>query len=819
MNQRIVKNGESLPLMAPSRLNAAVARYQGEPSLPPLDPEGAAARYQGEPSLPLHSRLNRAVARYQGEPSLPPLDAEGAAAPFLTFSEVFGALLRRKWILTGLVAAGAVAGLTIAYSQRPVYQAKALIEIQGVNENFLNRRELDPTSGDGGAMLEPYIQTQVKLLQTARLLGRVADKLDLDTLPEFHPKPGILRQIKERLGLSARGAGEDARQALLAAVARNLTVRLSGETHLVEVAYESTDARTAAAVANTLADEYVAQNLEKRLSATEYTGKWLSGQLQDLKTTLDRSERELEDYVKSHGLLASPDASKTNIEDGRLRQLEAAYQTARESRIDDQSRYEMVAGAPLERLSDAIDSETVRLYQTKLTDLKQKLAEARAVYTPAHYKVREIQVQIDEVQQALEHERQSLVNRLRNQFAASTQREKLLETDLVQATGQVTQETADAVRYNRLKRTVDTYSRLYDGTIEKVKETDLASAVRANNVQVAETAVPPAAPVRPSKPLYGALGTLCGLLLGVVLGLDRDRRNRLVSAPGDCAARLGIPEFGPIPCASLELPFSVKSYVAVPARIAAYGAAEPGAEEDGILRNWLEVVTWRQRGSQLAESYRSTLASLMNSADNNPPRVIVFSSAGAGEGKTTVVTNIAIALAETGRRVLLIDADRRRPRLHEVFRSSNAYGLSEYLTASSAAGLDLKALTQPTVVPGLRILPAGLDRSCSPNLVRNPRMEALLAAARQEFDTVLVDTPPLLALSDARGLGRMADGMALVIRARHTPEHILFTVFERLRQDGIRVLGTILNSWSPDRRFGKAYYEKAGYAAAAYRRD
>jgi len=760
--------------------------------------------------------MNQQLERYQPTHELSRASSEAeTSAPFLTFGEAANALLRRKWTLIALVAAGAVAGSAIAYSQRPVYQAKALIEIQEANENFLNRREIDPTTGDGGVMLEPYIQTQVKLLETNRLLDRVADKLRLETLPEYQPPAGMVARLKERLGLAPRAAAGGRRLSLEAQMARNLMVRLSGETHIVEVAYESGNPQTAAAVANTLADEYVAQNLEKRQQATEYTGKWLTGELQDLKSTLDQAERELEDYVKAHGLLASAEASKTTIEDGRLRQLEASYQAARETRISDQSRYEMVAGAPLDRLPDAIDSETVRQYQTRLTELKQKLAEARAVYTPAHYKVREIQAQVDEVEHALERERQALVNRLKNQFEASGKREKLLEADLNQATSQATEATADAVRYNRLKRAVDTYSRLYDSTIEKIKETDLASAARANNVQVAETAVPPAAPVRPSKPLYAALGTICGLLFGAIMVLHQDRRNRLVSTPGACVARLGIPEFGPIPCASLELPFSVKAQPAVLLR-GAYRAEVP-ADEDGILRNWLEVVAWRQRGSQLAESYRSTLASLMHSADGNPPRVVVFTSADAGEGKTTVVTNLGIALAETGRRVLLIDADRRRPRLHEVFRRRNDRGLSEYLT-ETAKEIDLAALTQSTVVPGLRILTAGQDRSCAPNLVHNRRMEALLAAARREFDTVLVDTPPLLALSDARGVGRMADGMVLVVRAQRTPEHVLFTVFDRLRQDGIRVLGTVLNSWKPARS-GRRYYEAAGYAATAYRRD
>ncbi len=737
-----------------------------------------------------------------------PVVNAGSGEQFFTFAEVAGALWRRKWLLAVLVVCGAAVGLAIAYSQAPVYQAKALIEVQGVNENYLNRREIDPNSAEGGVMLESYIQTQVKLLQTNHLLGRVADKLGLDSLAEFHPKPGLISRLRSRIAGGSRTVSGDPRQELLNTMSQNLTVRLSGETHIVEAVYESANPQTAAAVANTLADEYVAQNLEKRLSATEYTGKWLSGQLQDLRKTLDQAEAELEAYVKTHGVLASTDSSKTTIEDSRLRQLEAAYQTARESRINDQARYEMVSSAPLERLTDAIDNETVRLYQTKLTDLNQKLAEAKAIYQPAHYKVREIQAQADEVQRALEHERQALASRLKNQYQASAKREKLLEADLEQATTEVTQETADAVKYNRLKRAVDTYSRLYDSTIEKVKETDLASAVKANNVEVAEAAVAPILPVRPSKPIYGAVGLICGLLFGSVLALHRDRNHRMVRRPGECGMQLGVPEFGPIPCASLELPFSVKT----PARI----PSDDVVEEDGVLRNWLEVVTWRQRGSQLAESYRSTLVSLMNSVEGGTPRVIVFTSAGAGEGKTTVVTNLAIALAETGRRVLVIDADRRRPRLHEVFRRRNEFGLSEYL--NSTAAFDLKELTQSTAVTGLRVMTAGLDRSCAPNLLHNQRMADLLAAARLEFDAVLVDTPPVLALSDARGLGRMADGIALVVRADRTPEHILVTVLDRLRQDGIRVLGTILNSWKPERRFGRGYYANAGYASAAYRR-
>jgi receptor protein-tyrosine kinase len=243
-----------------------------------------------------------------------------------------------------------------------------------------------------------------------------------------------------------------------------------------------------------------------------------------------------------------------------------------------------------------------------------------------------------------------------------------------------------------------------------------------------------------------------------------------------------------------------------------YGKVENGESgEDDLLRNWLETVTWRQRESALAESYRGTLASLMH-CGGDAPHVIVFTSASASEGKTTTVTNLGIALAESGRKILLIDADRRRPHLHDIFKRPNGWGFSDFLLETTPVDLlDPARLFMATEVPGLFVLPGGSDRSCVPNLVGNSRAAELLELARQQFDAILIDTPPMLALSDARGLGRMADGVALVIRAERTPEHIVFAATERLRQDGTKVLGTILNNWNPSKEYGSSYYQRAAY--------
>ncbi|MGA2113990.1 MAG: polysaccharide biosynthesis tyrosine autokinase [Bryobacteraceae bacterium] len=749
--------------------------------------------------------------------------AESAAATdvFLTFGEVFGALWAAKGRVTILAAAGAAVALAVAFSQPPVYQAKALIEVQGINENFLNHRDIDPTVEAGSIEIESYLQTQIKIIETDSLLGSVADRLHLERSPEFQPRPGMSGRILAAFRPRPAAEPANVRPAVIAAMEKALTVRLSGETHIIEVAFESYSPRTAAAVANAIAEEYIARNLDKRLSATEHTAAWLSGQLTELKGNLDQAEAGLERYVMSHDLLYTGDEQKDSVAEARLRQLQSSFTTAQEARFTEQSHYELVAATPVDKLSDAVDSETMRAYQAKLTELREKYAEARAVYTPEHYKVKQIQGQMNEVSNAIERERQALLNRLKGQYTASVRREKLIQSDLDSQAGVVRAQSAGAVEYNTLKRSVETYRKLYDSTLERVKETELAAAIRANNVQMAESANLPMAPVRPSKPMYGAVGMFAGLVAGLVMAMGRDRRQRQLRVPGEIAARLGLHELGSIPSAAIDLPYSVKEAAGIRDRLRACRRIEPPPGVRGeFLRDWLETVTWRQRESALAESYRGVLASLMHSGAE-APRVVAVTSATEGEGKTTTATNLAIALAESGRRVLVIDADRRRPHLDGIFRVPNHWGLSDYLLETTPTRLmDIARLVSATDVPNLFVLPAGTDRSCVPNLVDNARAADLLAALGQRYDTIVIDTPPMLALSDARGIGRMTDGVVLVVRAGHTPEQLLLAMAEKLALDGTPVLGAVLNDWKPARGSKASDYQRAEYsyrASGSYR--
>jgi polysaccharide biosynthesis transport protein len=751
-------------------------------------------------------------------PALPPAplvyDVEPAAA-FISFGEGMGALWRRKWLVAGSCAAFALVALAIAFTQTPVYQARTLVEVQGLNENFLNRRELDPAADGGLPQFDSYVQTQIRILQTERLVGRVVERLHLDREPEFQPRPALLPRL---IGRPAPPANEkSARVALLEAVAARLSVRLAGETRLIEIKFESASPQLAGRFVNTLAEEYVTQNLEKRLSASRHTAAWLAGQMEELRASLDQAERELQRYLATHDLPASAE-TKDSVSESRLRQLQSALTTAQETRIAEQSRYELVDRSPAAELSNVIDSDALRAYQAKLTDVRQKHAEARAVYKPGHYRVQQIEAEMAALDTAIARERRETISRLRSQYEAARKREQMIRADLEAQHGLVRKQSAGEVQYGTLRSSVETYRKLHDSLLRQVKETEMASAIRANNVQIAESASTPLAPVRPSKALYLACGAFAGLLFGAVTAVHRDRHYRLVKSPGEIAARLGIVELGPIPTAAVDLPFSLRGG---PARLSRFAVTEAAGEpENDLLRGWLETVSWRRRESAVAESYRGVLASLLHRCGEGSPRVVVVTSAAAGEGKTTTVTNLAIAIAESGRRVLIVDADRLRPRVHDIFGVSNDKGFSDCLTGHSPvteAALD--AVVSPTEIPGLFVLPSGSDRSGVPNLVDNQRAARLIEVARSRYDAVLIDTPPMLALSDARSLGRMADGVALVIGAGRTPEHIVAAASERLRQDGARILGSILNNWKPGRDAAGRYYD-AGYRySAAAERD
>ena len=734
----------------------------------------------------------------------PNLRVEAQEAGFLL--EYWRMLRRKKGTLTFVAGLGTVAGFLITVPQTPVYQAKTSIEIMGLNQNFLNVKESSPVNEGGTSPDLMDIQTQVTVLRSDALTDRVLAKLGAGAPPGV--ETGRLPAWRKLLNLPGP-APLNPREQVLEYIKKHFDVGARPNTRVIQVSADSTDPRLAAEFANTLANEFIEQNLEARVNTTERTGTFLSEQLEDMRVRLERSESQLQGYARAAGLLFVAE-DKSNVSQDKLLEVQKDLSNARTDRIAKQSRWEMANTSPAEALPDILNDPTLRDYQTKLTDLERQSAELRQVYTPEHAKVKRIQAQIATLLGALSRARGDILKKIKNEDDEAQRREMLLDADYISQRGIVTGEGEKAIQYNILKREVDSNRQLYDAMLQQMKQATLASALRASNIRVVDPAKIPRRPYKPDVFLSSGLGLFAGIFFGAVLVILQERSDRSIQAPGETAVYLNLPELGIVPSDSARK---------IRIRIAASRDAESGPEQSAVpaLRDRIELATWQRKPSPVAESFRAALVSILFSGENGSrPRVMVITSSGPSEGKTTVVSNLGIAVAEVNQKVLLIDADLRKPRLHEVFNLPNKRGLSDLLRSKDQPDRLPEGMIQESGIPDLYVMASGSTTSAATSLLYSNRMPELLRKLRGEFETIFIDTPPMLQIPDARVLGRMADQVIMVVRAGKTTRDAATAAFQRFSEDGTRVLGTILNHWDPKQSANGYYGYYSGYYYNGY---
>jgi polysaccharide biosynthesis transport protein len=698
---------------------------------------------------------------------------------------------RRKTALFLIVCLGVAAALLVTLPQRPVYQAAATLEVLPVNQNFLNMRDVNPTAAEPSYTPEYDIQTQVNVLQSHSTLEGALGRIHLSARvlpPELRPSP-----LEKALGRPAKLESKE--ELALSAAQRNLRVRARPNTRLVEIRYDSSDPAYAADFVNALAAETIERNLQTRWEAAQHTSDWLTRQMEDLKRKLEQSEEGLQAYARSVGLAFM--GEKDNLAEQKLRQVQEELSRAQADRISKQSRYELAANASVEALPEVLDDTGLKDYRAKLTDLRRQLAELSSSYTGAFPKIKKLQAEIAELQSARDAARGNVVARIRNEYDAAQRRERLLIADYEKQLKLVSSQSAAVSRYNILKGEADTERQLYESMVQRVKEAGLASALRASNIQVVDAAQPPRHPYKPNILLNMALGLLSALFFGIGYLVVREHSDRRIREPGDTPVYLEASELGVIPSAKSDRYSDRKR---LPQTL---GLSSP-LHGHAVVPNHPEVKFWTREPSALAESFRAILTSLLFASHNgHRPRVLVLSSPNPGEGKTLVTSNLAIALARANMRVLVIDGDLRKPRLHDIFGVENDNGFSDVLLCADTQ-LPILSLRE-TSVPGLLVLCSG---TCADtDLLYSKRLPGLIAQLRREFDMILIDTPPMLHMPDARILARHADAVVLVLRSRQTTKDAALIARQRLAEDGTRVLGTILNDWDPTH--SSAYgYEK-----------
>jgi polysaccharide biosynthesis transport protein len=743
------------------------------------------------------------IRRQHMEMPYPDVFEEPAPGQLLEYWQI---LRRRKGSVILIIFLGLLASLLLTLPQTPIYQARASIEIQNLNQNFLNMRNISPTTDNMDQdALGSDLQTQAKILQSESLLDRVGAKLDLNKKLFPEQGSGRLSAWRKALGLPDRKQAST-REKIRALFANNLKITTVANTRLVEIRYDSTDPLFAADFVNTLTGEFVQQNLESHWKTSQQTGEWLTRQMQDVRIKLEKSDDELQSYAQASGLLFT--SEKDNVAEEKLRQIQEELSKAQADRVASQSKYELASTASPASLPEVLDDATLKEYQIKLTDLRRQLAEISSSLTAANPAVKKVQAQVTSLELALAQERSNIIQRTQNEFESARRRERLLDANYASQARLMSEQAAKVTHYNILKREVDTNRQLYDSMLQNVQEAGMTSALGASNIRVVDSAEPPTHPYKPSVIWNAALGLFAGAFFGVTLVVVQEHSDRSIQGPGDSSLCLDVPELGTIPSAK-----------AAQSRLFPYGRNGKDLERKSLGNGktaQVELITSSEMPSLLADAFRATITSILFSGENGDrPRVIVITSANPGEGKTTVSSNLALALAEIDQvllrqSVLLIDGDLRRPRLHEIFGVPNRWGLTDLLEGKTPPS-GCEGMVFKTGFRNMCLLPAGSSTVNILALLHSPRALQFMNRMREQFHTVIIDTPPMLNMPDARVLGRLADGVILVVRSGETMRDAAVAAKRRLTEDGARVLGTVLNQWDPREMSEYGYHNKDGY--------
>lgn len=706
-----------------------------------------------------------------------------------------------RWRAAILLAAvlGGLLSLSLNLGVMPVFEARTSLDIQSLNGDFMNMRNVSATGGDTASSSESYVQTQIKLLQSSTLLDRTVERLKAEPHAQALDRDDLISRLRRTFHLS-RG-GDLPYDTLVDDAAKRIKVKPLGITRLVEVTCDSYNADFSARFCNRLVAEFKALDLETRASEAQKTSEWLSRQAADVREKAESAQKNLEAATGGDGLVLSQTSS--NIGEDRLRQLQGELVHAQAERMDREAQARISASANPDSVAAVRDSPTYREEQQKLADLNTQIAALVPPLTEENPKVIHLRAQIREVEANMAQERASVLARVRNDFESARHHEDLLTASYAALQDSVSNEMSKTARVNLLRREVDGEQQLYQTLLQRAKEAGFASAMQASTIRVVDRAAPQKTPVSPRRGTATGVGILLGSFCGLGFAFFKDRSSSVFREPGEAERHLHVHELGVIPSASTGGRRVGQKLPALLTR--GNGNADEAGESDSNA-----LTCWGQNFSIVAEAYRNTTHSILL-AGKTPRRSQVYTvtSPNAGEGKTTVSTNLGVALSKAKLRVVLIDGDLRKPGLHRSLLVENSFGLRNILRDEiDVSTAPIAQFCKQTLMPNLFIIPSGSGREEVVELLHaGSSITKLVDRLAREFDVVLIDTPPMLHMADARILAAKCDGVILVFRAGRTGRDQAASACDIFENDHVPIVGTILNDFNPLREGRTGYYE------------
>jgi polysaccharide biosynthesis transport protein len=718
-----------------------------------------------------------------------------ASGERLTLMEVWRVLMKQRVIILVITILSTAVSAWYAFRTSPIYESMGRIEIQPQATANVGIEQIIGQTQEGQETTE--LQTEVHILQSDNVLFRTAESLNLiDRI-----RGAAAGASKKEAIPSAPGAEMTPmqRRALINLIRGGMDVKVIQGTYLVEIRYRNSDPRLAAAIVNRLVDTYTDEGLRSKFERTMHVSNWLEGQLENLRTKASDAQQQLADYQKAHNIVGTDENSNLTMQ--TMEQISSSLNDAEADRIIKEAEMRDFNSLSPNLVALVGDDLTLTTLRSQLTDLQTQSAQLSVIYGPKNPKMIDLRARINKVQAHIDAEVELARRQKRDEFESAAGVEQALRKRLDNQKQEAYKLNEGAAQFAILRHQAELTRSLYDTVEMKLQEASVTAGLSAANITVVDRAVVPFIPIAPRKRLSLLFGLLGGLLGGCVLAF-------LIESIDD---RMRTSD-------EVENVTMLPALAAIPHLAGVLEKRKRRAMKDGTLTAATlshQLIALHDTKSTGAEAYRNLRSSLLLSSMDNPPRVIVVTSAYPGEGKTTTAINLAIVFAQRGDRVLLLDADLRRGRLQQLFHHSDrSFGLSTIL-----AGPDTHrevAVPLPEL-PTLHILPTGPRPPNPAEMLSSIRMEEQLRQWSKDYDRVVIDSAPLLAVSDTQALAVLADTVVLVTRAAKTRRRALIRVRDLLLRINAPIAGVVVND--VDVRLENFYtdsYGMYGYRYGAY---
>lgn len=712
--------------------------------------------------------------------AMAPSNDAGSSEIKVDLRAMWSAVYRNRYLLLVIMSLAVVAGIAVTIFTTPIYQAVASVQIDEQATRVLqNDTDVAPTMSSGDA--DRFLQTQLDVLRSRALADRVAQSLNL-----YRDERFLIAMGQEPSGGtgSATGSPVQRRRRVLSQLQANLGLELPSDSRVARITFSSPSATLSAQIANSFADNYIISNLQRKYDASAYARNFLQDKLSEAKDRLEETERASIAYARGAGLIdlgtgvgAGGDAGSSaprSLTTSNLIQLNTALSNASTQRIAAQQRYQQALAMPVlsvpEVLGNGVIQDLVRQRATAQAEYEEERTGRQAAF-PTVQRQASLIAGLTQQINALS---QQVLNTLRANYTTALRQEQALRGDLGRLQGETLAEQNRSVRFNILRREVDTNRTLYDGLLQRYKEVSAAAGITANNISVVDRAETPTTPVLPRPLLNLALAILIGLALAFLLIFARETFDDSIRSADDVDTKLGVPFLGSVP----KLPPDETPVAALGKPRSAF------SEAHYALRSALEFAT------------RTGL-----------PRTMLLTSSLQAEGKSTTTYALSTSFARVGKRVLLIDGDLRNPSMHRLVGTERETGLSNLLTGQ----MSLSAVVQHTDVENLDFVPCGPLPPNPGELLAGGTLDAILNEATSKYDLVLIDGPPIMGLADAPMIGATVQGVIFVIEASRAHRGQAKIALRRLRAAQVNLLGVVLTKFDA-RQVGYGYNYGYGYA-------